>query len=280
RDLTINAMAIDLATGQLLDPHGGQADLAARQLRFLHANSLQDDPTRLVRAARYAARLGFQLAPESAAQAQNTLVAWPWLWRRGDPPQAAPAALGTRLRKELEVLLERENWRLALMHLQDWGGLLLLDPLLQADRHWARGLHWAARFRLPLMVALLAGADDPLALAERLQVPHRQHQLLSQLQELHRRLSEGAKSGREGASTPWQWCQLLEAPGLSPEAVALALARGVGPRRPLLRWWLRWRHLGPESSAQELMDAGVPRGPELGALLRRSRQHRLEREKL
>jgi hypothetical protein len=47
-----------------------------------------------------------------------------------------------------------------------------------------------------------------------------------------------------------------------------------------LRWWLRWRHLGPECSAQELMAAGVPRGPDLGAQLRRSRQHRLEREKL
>ena len=279
RDLTINAMAIDLATGQLLDPYGGQADLAARQLRFLHAKSLQDDPTRLVRAARYAARLGFQIAPESAAQAQNTLVAWPWLWRRGDPPQAAPAALGTRLRKELEVLLERENWSLALMHLQNWGGLLLLDPLLQADQHWARRLHWAERCRLPLMVALLAGADDPLALAERLQVSHGQHQLLRQLQEFQRRFAGEAPNIELEAMTPWQWCQLLEAPGLSPQAVALALACGVAPRRPLLRWLLRWRHLGPSHSAQQLMDAGVPKGPELGKELKRSRQERLERER-
>ncbi|MFN9569955.1 MAG: CCA tRNA nucleotidyltransferase, partial [Cyanobacteriota bacterium] len=280
RDLTINAMAIDLANGSLLDPHGGQADLAGRQLRFLHPASLQDDPTRLVRAARYAARLGFRLAEESQFQAASTLAAWPWPWRAGDPPAQAPAALGTRLRRELELLLERENWRLALARLQQWGGLLLLDPLLQSDQCWARRLDWATRLRLPRMVALLASAGDPLALAERLQLPHRQHLLLSQFAELRRRLAP-AEPSPEGLipRTAWQWCQVLEAPGLSPAAVALALASGWGPRRPLLRWLLLWRHLGPECTAQELIAAGVPPGPELGERLRRSRQRRLDRER-
>jgi poly(A) polymerase len=281
RDLTINAMAIDLASSILIDPHGGQADLAGRHLRFLNPTSLRDDPTRLIRAARYASRLGFQLAEESQSQATSTLAAWPWPWRAGDPPGKAPAALGTRLRRELELLLERENWQLALEFLQEWGGMILFDLNLQKDCHWVRRLDWATRLRLPRMVAFLAGAEDPLALAERLQVPRRQHLLLSQFVDLRRRLAQAELLPPElQPPTPWQWCQLLEAPGLSPEAVALALACGLGPRRPLLRWWLRWRHLGPERSAQELMAAGVPRGPELGVQLRLSRQHRLEREKL
>jgi|694.fasta_scaffold00223_46 poly(A) polymerase len=280
RDLTINAMAFDLATGTLLDPHGGQADLAARQLRFLHPSSLRDDPTRLVRAARYAARLGFQLAPESLAQALGTLQAWPWPWRGGDPPAQAPAALGTRLRRELELLVEGDHWCVALEDLQQWGGLLLLAPDLQADRHWALRLRWGARIGLSRLVTLIAAAEDPLAVAERLQVPHRQHQMLREFVELRCRLAEELPGeGRDGR-TPWHWCQLLEGPGHTPEAVALALACRVGPRRPLLRWWLRWRHLRPERCAQELMDAGVPRGPELGAQLRRSRRDRLERERL
>lgn len=63
RDFTINAMAIPLrGEPQLVDPYGGQADLAARQLRVLHPDSFVDDPTRAIRAARYAARFG--LAPE------------------------------------------------------------------------------------------------------------------------------------------------------------------------------------------------------------------------
>lgn len=280
RDLSINAMAIDLDTGDLIDPHGGQEDLARRRLRFLHPASLREDPTRLVRAARYAARLDFELAPDSASQATCTLEAWPWLWSPGDSPGEAPPALGTRLRRELELLLEGEgqNWCEGLARLQAWGGLVLLDPQLQADPHWPRRLHWAIRLRLPLLLALIAVAQDPLALAERLQIPHRQHTILRQFQELRRRLAAPA-SADPPPSTPWQWCQLLEAPGLSPQAVALALACGLSPRRPLLRWVLRWRHLGPEVSAQELIAAGVPKGPELGEQLRRSRQLRLERER-
>lgn len=281
RDFTINAMAVDLATGVLLDPHGGQGDLAERRLEFLHPNSLRDDPTRLVRAARYGARLGFMLSEESRGQAARVLATWPWPWRLGDPPALAPAALGTRLRGELQLLLERECWILALHRLQAWGGLLLLDPLLQRDQQWPRRLSWGRRLGLPLMVALIAPAEDPLALAQRLQLPHRQQVVVRQFLDLIGRLT-GA-DGPETATSPttaWHWCQLLEAPGLSPQAVALALACGLGPRRPLLRWLLRWRHLGPELSAQDLMASGVPKGPVLGEQLRRSRQERLEREPL
>ena len=64
RDFTINAMAIPLqGAAELVDPHGGQADLEAGLLRVLHPGSLADDPTRALRAARYAARFGFQPEP-------------------------------------------------------------------------------------------------------------------------------------------------------------------------------------------------------------------------
>ena len=154
RDFSINAMALDLASGTLLDPHGGQADLELRQLRFLHHGSVRDDPTRLVRGARYAARLGLELEALSAEQAAATLAQWPWPWRQGDAPAEAPSALGTRLRMELELLLEREPWLAALGALQRWGALALLDPALQADTQWPRRLRWAARLGLPLLVVV------------------------------------------------------------------------------------------------------------------------------
>jgi len=50
----------------LIDPHGGGADLDAGVLRVLHPRSFLDDPTRAIRAARYAARFGFELEPETA----------------------------------------------------------------------------------------------------------------------------------------------------------------------------------------------------------------------
>lgn len=296
RDFTINAMALVLAgagllSPALLDPCGGQADLERRQLRLLHGQSLCDDPTRLLRGARYGARLGFDLAPESLADAARTLAAWPWLWRHGDAPDQAPAGLGTRLRMELELLLEREPWPQALAALQRWGALVLLDPQLQADQIWPRRLRWAQRLGLPLMVALVAGAADPLALAERLQLPHAQHKLLASWQALRGRLAEegavGDAAGEGAAGDAASWCALLEAPGCSVDAVALGLAcsaGGVQPwrqwRRPLLRWWWRWRHIQAPLQASDLIAQGLKPGPALGARLRQLRAEVLAAERV
>ncbi len=284
RDFTINAMALSLAGGPgwaLLDPHGGQLDLERRQLRFLHPGSVRDDPTRILRGARYAARMGFTLAAGSLQQVHDTLARWPWRWSHGDPVALAPPALATRLRMELELLLAQEGWAAALDALQQWGALPLLDAGLQADQHWRRRLRWAGRLGLPRMPALLTAATDPLALADRLQLPHRQHRLLAQFLELRRRLRETA--GDPEAVRGWcpsRWCSLLEAQGSSSEAVALALAAGEGPRRPLLRWWLRWRHIRSPIAAEALIAAGVRPGPGLGERLRQLRAERLDQESL
>ena len=73
RDFTINAMAIPLrGEPQLVDPYGGQADLAARQLRVLHQQSFVDDPTRAIRAARYAARFGLTVEAETLRLLRET----------------------------------------------------------------------------------------------------------------------------------------------------------------------------------------------------------------
>jgi tRNA nucleotidyltransferase (CCA-adding enzyme) len=66
RDFTVNAMAapFDIAGGaptEIIDPYGGRGDLARRVIRVLHTLSFRDDPTRIFRALRYAARLGFEI---------------------------------------------------------------------------------------------------------------------------------------------------------------------------------------------------------------------------
>jgi tRNA nucleotidyltransferase (CCA-adding enzyme) len=66
RDLTINAMA-QAEDGTLIDPYGGRADLAARLLRHV-SDAFVEDPVRILRVARFAARyaeLGFQVAPQT-----------------------------------------------------------------------------------------------------------------------------------------------------------------------------------------------------------------------
>lgn len=69
RDFTVNAMAITLPDQRFEDPHGGIVDLAHRVLRTpgRPEDSFSDDPLRMMRAARFAAQLGFDVAPEVVA---------------------------------------------------------------------------------------------------------------------------------------------------------------------------------------------------------------------
>ena len=101
RDFTINAMAIQLnrATfGQLFDPYGGQRDLRTRAIRVLHADSFQDDPTRIFRAIRFEQRFGFHLDPATArllAQSASTNL--------------IQQLSGPRLRNEILLLLPERD---------------------------------------------------------------------------------------------------------------------------------------------------------------------------
>ena len=63
RDITINAIAQD-SDGELIDPHNGQADIAAGIIRHV-SDAFIEDPVRVLRVARFAARFGFSIAPET-----------------------------------------------------------------------------------------------------------------------------------------------------------------------------------------------------------------------
>ena len=67
RDFTINAIALDVSTGELVDPFGGQADLELRQVRAVGvaADRFADDPLRLMRGVRIAVQLAFEIEPET-----------------------------------------------------------------------------------------------------------------------------------------------------------------------------------------------------------------------
>ena len=268
RDFTINAMALDLVSGELIDLHHGQKDLESGQLRLLHGTSVQDDPTRVIRAARYAARLGFQLAEESREQIRSTVAKWPWAWSQGDAALSAPPALATRLRMELERLLEREPWPQALDLLEQWEALPLLDVQLQQDPRRTERLRWARRLGLPLMPALLLGAVDPVAVAQRLQIPGKQQQWLLQCGEIRHWLVDTPPSLQ---ASPSSWSKALEQQGWLPEAVALAVTLRPQQWKPLLRWWGRWRGIQAPQTAHDLIAAGWQPGPAIGEELRRQR---------
>ena len=280
RDFSINAMALVLSEVgpelELLDFHGGQKDLLVRQLNFLHLESVQDDPTRVVRGARYAARLNFSLSPKALDQVQLTIADWPWPWTPGDSLAAVPPALGTRLRMEFDLLFAREPWRQALRHLQDWGGLSLLDQQLQNDKLLLRHLHRAERLALPLLFALVAVSGSPSALAKRLQLPLHQQVWIEQRVEFQAWLRENVLSSAWQGWSAARWTETLEAKSWSAEVVAIEVALVNPCWRPLLRWWGRWRHVKPPQTARELIAKGFQPGPLLGKELRRLRLESLE----
>ena len=67
RDFTINAILMDPLTGELIDPFGGRADIDARVLRAVSAETFVEDSLRVLRAAQFASRFEFQIEPETVA---------------------------------------------------------------------------------------------------------------------------------------------------------------------------------------------------------------------
>ncbi|HEX9500550.1 MAG TPA: hypothetical protein VGA10_02740, partial [Thermoanaerobaculia bacterium] len=67
RDFTINAMAIDLTSGELTDPHGGQEDIRRRVVRMIAQQNFDDDPLRMLRGVRLAVRFDFTIDDATVA---------------------------------------------------------------------------------------------------------------------------------------------------------------------------------------------------------------------
>jgi len=121
RDFTVNAMAIPLGDyGRLIDPHGGRSALQDGLLRVLHSRSFADDPTRAVRAARYAARFGFRPDAETSE-----------LIRRA----SLRTVSADRRKAEMLRLAAEPTAVEALVLLNDWGLVDIPGPDLALARH-------------------------------------------------------------------------------------------------------------------------------------------------
>ena len=151
RDFSLNALAIRLDPpdwGRLVDTTGGLVDLRARRLRVLHPLSFVEDPTRILRAARLAVRLGCRIDPTTRRLAGRAATL--------DAYQALSA---DRLRAELELALEEPRPAAVLGEAGRLGawGLVSPAPSRVAGRRavWsprsprARSLSWARARRSP-----------------------------------------------------------------------------------------------------------------------------------
>jgi tRNA nucleotidyltransferase (CCA-adding enzyme) len=158
RDFTLNAMAIPLGgEPTLIDPHGGWEDLDAGLLRILHPRSFEDDPTRALRAARYAARFGLELEPETAARLRETDLS---------------TVSGDRRRAELVRLAAEPTAIEGLRLLSEWGLLELREggiELTQAVEELLEQEPWRSEVYRPEAILSAAlgppGAEGELAAA-------------------------------------------------------------------------------------------------------------------
>tara|TARA_Y100001968_G_scaffold332705_1_gene391889 strand:- start:1565 stop:2827 length:1263 start_codon:yes stop_codon:yes gene_type:complete len=279
RDFNINAIAVDLITYEITDPYKGRDSLVKKELRFIHSKSVLDDPTRIIRGARYAARLNFQLSPDSLIQIKSTIDNWPWSWKHNTTEDMPPPALSIRLRMELDLLFEEEKWSQALMFLQEWNAFLLLEQNLQNDSNWRRRIHWGIRLGIKPLIAFIAGASNPSAIAKRLQLSTKERNLIADSERFNRYITKLSASRDLSKCSPYQWCQIIEEGNFDKDAIGITIILGTPLWRFLLRWFLHWRLIKSPISAKELIEQGWQPGPSLGEELKRQREQILKKEK-
>lgn len=118
RDFTINAILKDPLTGEIIDPFNGREDINAKTLRHVSDDTFAEDSLRVLRAAQFAARFEFEVAPETADLCSSIDVT--------DLPRE-------RVWGELEkLLLLARQPSIGLQLLYDWGTIAQLFPELQA----------------------------------------------------------------------------------------------------------------------------------------------------
>lgn len=274
RDFSVNAMALPLTGAEpaLLAPHGGAEDLNRRLIRILHPSSFIDDPTRMLRAARYEQRLGFRLERDTESRL-----------REGIDRGSLTTVSGDRLRHELARIFAETQPGPPLLRAAELGILAAIHPALGAAaglRQWAEcapaivqetalsnpaaRLTWLAALAYPL------SARDGAGLISRLNMPKSWAAVVRDTIAL--REKERAMSDR--SLPPSRLCNMLA--GSSPAAVAAVagLTESAAANRALRRYLAELRHIIPALRGDDLLALGVPPGPPVGAVLAQLRAAR------
>jgi tRNA nucleotidyltransferase (CCA-adding enzyme) len=276
RDFTVNAMAVELTSGTfgLLDPLGGVADVARRRLRILHPLSFVEDPTRIFRAARYAARLGFGLDAWSVRCRALALELAPY-----------PSLSAARIVAELERILDDHGAGRALALLARAGAFRLLAPRRRSTR---RGVAWLSALPATLDWARVRGIGVPgLELVAVALAADRPALAPTTLAGLGLRGTPLARVQEALAAGPYLSAQLARATrpseaaravrAATPTALAWAHLAGDGESRDRLETVLAAQPGGrPVLDGDALLALGVVRGPEVAALLGALRDARLD----
>ena len=279
RDFTVNAIAVALDganAGQTRAAPRALEDLERRRLRVLHERSFIDDPTRLLRLARYAARLDFEIEQHTAELAAQALAI-----------DALSTVSRARIGAELRLALAEAEPLAAVEEMSRLGLLKALDPELSIDGSLVR--------RAMRLVPADDGRPDLLVLASLMLdlVGHTgsdrggpAYALLSDwqfsAQDRERVLGAALTSRRLAAelSCALPASRLHTLASRAPlEGVALAGALGGSDcERAAKRWLEETRKVALAITGEDLLAAGVPQGPEIGLRLNAALAMRLDGE--
>ncbi len=268
RDFSVNAMAVSLSEadwGRLYDPQGGLRDLRNGTLRVLYADSFQDDATRILRAARYASRLSFQLSPETRQALLSSV---------GFMSSVSPA----RVRDELERLFLESDAATALGLLSEWWALSAISPALEYEADaWSlyseRTDGLSKRGRIAVGYAILGSGMSVAGsaiVAARLMPGARARRALHDSAGLIARI-DGGEFGSAANSVVAEALDALS----ELSVIGCAIARAGSPTGVRLEEYLRvHRPLRTILTGDDIIALGVPRGPEVGRIQRRLRAAR------
>lgn len=230
RDFTVNAIAVTLE-GEVIAPEHALDDLEARLLRVFHERSFSDDPTRALRLARYAQRLGFEVEAETQRLASAA---------------SFEGLSGGRLGSELRLALAEPDPLAVLARVEGELPLALDRPLVES------ALALAPPGSDQAMLTLGALASDP-AWLETLE-------LTAAERDVALACVNASVPADTRPSALWRVWRRLPV-----EAVGVAGARG--DRDAARRWIEELRHVRLEIGGDDLIAAGIAEGPELGRRL-------------
>ncbi len=267
RDFSIHAMAVSLNSGDygmILDPLGGRRDLEAGHIRVLHPRSFEDDPTRILRAVRYAGRLGFEIEGETARLLAGSLR---WL----------DSVSGDRIRREMERIAAEERLADILVLAERFGILRAIHPALSLPDGLAGRLRDGPPPSLPGLLGALASSAGGTArdgLALRLSLTPGPARAFGDIGKVGSRLDRLSGEALKASEV----YKLLE--DVRPAAVeAWALAHeNVRVRGRLVDYLFRMRGVTPMLDGREIMALGVEEGPAVGEVLRALLMARLDGE--
>ena len=248
RDFTVNAIALALtgpARGRLQAAPGAIDDLRRGLLSVLHDHSFEDDPTRLVRLARYRARLGFAITPDTLALAPPRIGNELRAVMREEDPVAAFAALdelGIDAAIDAGLGLSEDDRPLAAraLELLPGDGRADLETLAVA----ARRMSVKALAELLDRLAFEAADRDVVVIAATCS------------EALARRLASARRPSEIWAAVAGGGVELV------------ALAGALGASAPAQAWIERLRYVALKIDGGDLIAAGLGQGPAVGAGLR------------